>query len=465
MENAGDSGHFGPGGPNLERAYQMVRRELLTEFGSDFFGAWIDQLHLVGEWDGFVLLRAGSSTARDRLRHQAQHRIEARLRSYLPDLPPIAIVLEEEIPEGARALTHRPIADCGTVAPAAHPMSYTFDSFCVDDTNHRAFRVAQMIAAGAGMAFPIVLIHSRQGCGKTHLMNAIAFASAMSAPQRKTLLITGQEFLEMFQSALHKKRDASSFKDAMRAPNLLLIDDFQRICGKRATEEEAFSTIADITRRGGQVVIAADQGPEGLQGLDAALRARLKGATICEIGEPGAELRRRILDQRVAHFARVMPGFSVAPEALDLIAQRMHVSGRELDGAVSQLVVEAQITGGVEVTMEAAVAALQTKLADGADHRITVQLVQKVVARHFGMTVQQLLERTRRQAVARPRQIAMHLSTKLTRCSLPDIGQRFCGYDHTTIMYARDRIAELAATDAKLRLDLDAIERAIRREP
>jgi chromosomal replication initiator protein len=119
----------------------------------------------------------------------------------------------------------------------------------------------------------------------------------------------------------------------------------------------------------------------------------------------------------------------------------------------------------MEVSVEAAANALQNKLADSAERRITVQLVQKVVARYYNMTVPQWLERTRRQAVARPRQIGMHLAAKLTHASLPDIGQRFGGFDHTTIMYARDRISELMETDGKLRLEIDTLMRLIRREP
>lgn len=465
MENVPEGARRQSAGLSAARAYEMVRKELLSEFGADFFGAYVEQLRLVAEWNGALLFRAGSSMARDRLRHQAQHRIEARLRAYLPELGRIEILLESELPDEVRDLApalSEPRESAGLMASVS---SYTFDNFVVDDTNHRAFRVAQMIGAGAGMAFPIWLVHSAPGCGKTHLLNAIMHEASQRTPDRKVQLMTGQEFLENFQSALHKKRDSSAFKEMVRAPNLLLIDDFQRICGKKATEEEAFDTMAEIVRRGGQVVLAADHGADGLHGLDESLRAKLKGATSCEILEPGEELRRRILDMRVQHYARVTPGFSVAPEALDLIARRMHVSGRELDGAVSQLVIESQILGGSEVTLEAATQALQDKLTDGADRRITVQLVQKVVARYHGMTVPQLLERTRRQAIARPRQVAMFLASKMTSASLPDIGQRFGGFDHTTIMYARDRIEELAGADTKLRQELDSLQRMIRREP
>jgi chromosomal replication initiator protein len=471
--------HAGAGGGAM-RAYELVRKELLSEFQADFFGAYIDDLRLLAEWNGQLVFRAPSAAAKERLNQQVKDRLEARLRAHLPGLGGVLILIEREIPDEVRALIAprpapaesapaEPVGADSEAIPAEqpeHPHSYTFDSFCVDHTNFRAFTVAQMIAGGAGIAFPVVLLHSPPGAGKSHLIHAIQHEMKWRAPERKVLLMSGQEFLESFQSALHKSRDGLvPFKDRVRAPEVLLIDDFQRLCGKKATCEEIFHTISELTRRGRQVVLTANHSAQGLEGLDDQLREKLKGATTCEIMEPGLELRRRILDMRVRHYARVRPGFAVAPAALDMIAERMPVSGRELDGAVSQLVIEAKISGGMEVSVEAAANALQNKLADSAERRITVQLVQKVVARYFNMSVPQLLERTRRQAVARPRQIGMHLAAKLTHASLPDIGQRFGGFDHTTIMYARDRISELMETDGKLRLEIDTLMRLIRREP
>jgi chromosomal replication initiator protein len=461
----GEEARRGSAGMGAARAYELVRKELMGEFGADFFRSYIDPLRLIAEMDGVLLFRAGSRVAQERLRQQVQHRLEARMRVYVPELPPTRILLEGEIPEDVRALADARIEPARPAVDESKPQlpPLTFDTFCVDPSNHRAYTVAQMIAAGAGVTFPLWLVHSPPGCGKSHLLTAIAH-TAMSQG-RTVLMMTGQEFLEHFQSALHKKRDSQSFKDMVRAPDVLIIDDFHRICGKKATEEEAFDTFYDVTRRGGQVVIAANHGAEGLEGLNDTLRAKLKGAAASEISEPDAALRRRILDMRVAHHARMSPGFAVAPEALDMIADRMHVTGRELDGAVCQLLIEWKISGGTTVTLEAAANALQAKLSDAAERRITVQLVQKVVARHYGMTPQQLLERTRRHAIARPRQVAMFLACRMTHASLPDIGQRFGGFDHTTIMYARDRIAALAEQDANLKAELEGIARAIRREP
>jgi|CXWL01.1.fsa_nt_gi chromosomal replication initiator protein len=456
-----------PAGLGIVRSWELVRKELFGEFGADFFRSYIEPLRFVAEWNGTLLFRAGSQVAQERLRQQVQHRLEARMRIYVPGLAPVKILLEHEIPEDVRDLASVRIESARTpmLVPAQHPLSFSFETFCSDSSNHRALTVARMIAAGAGVSFPVWLLHSPPGCGKTHLLSALAQEAAIRTPERKVLMMTGQEFLESFQSALHKKRDSSAFKGEVRAPDMLIIDDFHRLCGKRATEEEAFDTMFEITRRGGQVVLAANHGAAGLEGLEDSLRAKLKGAAACEILEPDTALRRRILDTRIAHHAHAAPGFCVAAEALDMIAERMHVTGRELDGAVCQLLIEWKISGGNDVTLEAAANALQSKLSDAAERRITVQLVQKVVARHYNMSVQQLLERTRRHAIARPRQVAMFLACRMTHASLPDIGQRFGGFDHTTIMYARDRIAALVEQDTNLKAELDTIARAIRREP
>lgn len=452
-------------GVGLARAYELVRKELLSEYGADFYSSYINPLTLVAEVDGVLLFRAGSHIAKERLNQQVVARLGARLRAYEPRVHDIQILLEHEIPADVRALTEartEATRDVEPETPAREP-EMTFASFADAPSNFHAYTAAQMIGAGVGVTFPVWLVHSPPGCGKTHLLNAAAHEAM--ARGRKVLFMTGQEFLECFQSALHKKRDSGAFKEMVRAPDLLIIDDFHRICGKRATQEEAFDTINELTRRGGQIALAANHGPDGLEGLDAALRAKLKGAAISEIMEPDAALRRKILDVRVAYHARANSGFSVASEALDMIADRMHVTGRELDGAVCQLLIEWKISGGTTVTLEAAANALQTKLAEGAERRITVQLVQKVVARHYNMSVQQLLERTRRHSIARPRQVAMFLACKMTHASLPDIGQRFGGFDHTTIMYARDRIAALSETDPNLKAELEGIARAVRREP
>ncbi|HRP11436.1 MAG TPA: DnaA/Hda family protein [Terricaulis sp.] len=461
MDQGKESARRDSAGPGAAFAYELARKELQRERGAEFFGTYIEGLTLVAEWNGALLFKTNSRVAQERLRELVLHRLEALIQAHCPHVDRVEILLEHEIPDDVRALATARIEEVRP-APQARYAPMRFDNFCADGSNQRAYAVAEMIAAGQS-PFPVWLVHSAPGRGKTHLLASIRHAVETHSG-RDVLMVTGQDFLEQFQSAL-QRRDSASFKERVRAPDVLIIDDFHRLCGKKATEEEAFDTIHEVTRRGGVVVLAANHGAEGLAGLDDTLRAKLKGAAATEILESDTLLRRRILDMRLAHHARVCPGFSVAPDALDMIAERITGSGRDLDGALCQLLIEWKVSGGTEVTLDAAAQALQNKFADSAERRVTVQVVQKVVARHYGMNVPQLLARTRRHAIARPRQVAMYLACRLTQASLPDIGQRFGGFDHTTIMYARDRIAELAGKDAALMAEIDTIIRAIRREP
>jgi chromosomal replication initiator protein len=450
------------------RVYDRVQRELLSEFGPDIFRSYIEKLELAAQYDGALVFVADTYSARDWLRRHAQHRIEARMRAHMPLAAGTEIHVEQELPPPVREFVRErrstAIPTESLPPPPTHP-GYTFDTFCTDHSNHRAVTLLQLVASGVGMSFPLVFLHSPPGCGKTHLLYATAYAAQCANPDRKIRQMMAQEFIEEFQYALHKKKDPSSFKQKVREPDLFLLDDCHRIAGRKVTEEEFLDTIAILNSQGRQVVITADQGPDGIAGFDDRLRHQLGGAAVCEITEPDEALRRRILDVKVRHYARTTNGFKVAPEALDMMARRIVGSGRLLDGAVSQLVVEARVNGMAEVTLEAAEIALRGKLNDRPEKPIRVATVLKVVARHNNMTVEQLLTRSRQRAFARPRQIAAYLCTQLTQASLPDIGRRFGGFDHSTILYSRDKISEMMTGDSKLRAEVEQLIRLIRKEP
>lgn len=463
MFDSDDRSRRHPAGGGAARAYASVKKELLAEFGQDFYRSYLDRLTLAAERHGALIFVADSAFARDQIRSRAQHRLEARLRAYLPGLERTEIALAEELPAGLEAAKETLAeAPAEPPAPPSQPHSYTFEAFCMDPSNFRAATVAQMIASGVGSAFPLTLIYGPPGCGKTHLLNAIKHAVETSGSGRDVLLMWSQEFLESFQSSL--RRDSAAFKAMVRKPQIILIDDIQRIFGKKATEEEMLTTIAIMTQQGRQVVITADAPADAMKTLDERLRRLLQGATACEITEPDTALRQRILEQRVAHYARHMPGFRVAPDVLAMIAERLPVTGRELDGVVGQLVVETKVNGGLEVTMEVAEAALRGKLANLAEKRVTIQQVQKSVAAHYNMTVDELLSRTRQQSIARPRQIAMYLALKLAKRSLPFTGEKFGGFDHTTVMFARNKFQKLYDEDVNVRAELDEIVRKIKRD-
>jgi chromosomal replication initiator protein len=445
----------------------------MSEFGPELFEAFFEQLELVGDYRGRLVFLTPSEQTRDWLRRHGAHRLEARMRAHMILDGEIEIHTRESAPapvrdylaERAPRTRGAPEADAPALPPPSHP-GFTFETFCVDDSNHRAVTLLQLVASGAPTNFPLVLLHSPPGCGKTHLLHACAYAALCAAPERKIRYMMAQEFIEEFQYALHKKKDSSEFKQRVREPDIFFLDDVHRIAGRKVTEEEFLDTVIMLNSRGRQVVITADQGPDGIGGFDDRLRHHLSGAAVCEIAEPGEALRRRILEAKVRHYQATTPGFRVAPAALDMIARRISGSGRLLDGAVSQLVVEARVSGLQEVTLEAAENALRGKLNDRGEVKpVRVATVLKVVARHNNMTVEQLLTRSRQRAFAQPRQIAAYLCTQLTHASLPDIGRRFGGFDHSTILYSRNKIRAALETDARIRSEVDTLTRLIHKEP
>ncbi|MBL8549997.1 MAG: AAA family ATPase [Hyphomonadaceae bacterium] len=469
------------GAGGAARAFERVKRELQAEFGSDVYRSYIQNLQLVAEEEGVLVLLAETRTAQDWLNLHAKDRMEARFAPYIRLDGGLAILVAQELSPALQEIVRERRAESeleleAALAPSPEPdfPGYTFDTFCDDPSNNRALTIMRVIASGAGRTFPLVLLHSAPGCGKTHLVHATAHAARCADPSRKVRVMMAQEFIEEFQLALHKKRDSSEFKQSVREPDLLLIDDVHRIAGRKVTEEEFIDTIAILNARGRQVVLTANQGPDGIAGFDDRLRHHLSAATVCEIQEPDENLRLRILETRVQYYASITPGFRVARDALEMMARKIVGTGRLLDGAVSQLLLEARINGLKEVTLEAAENALKDKIQERADKPIKVATVLKVVARHNNMSVEQLLTRSRQRAFARPRQIAAYLCTQLTHASLPDIGRRFGrptekgqekGFDHSTILYSRDKIKKLLESDPKLRVEVDMLARAIRKEP
>jgi chromosomal replication initiator protein len=290
------------------------------------------------------------------------------------------------------------------------------------------------------------------------LLEAIAHQLRETAPRRKVLMLTAQRFLNEFQSAL-RDRDTAPFKAALRGSDVLLIDDLQIICGKTATQDEFFQTLGELVSRGRTVICSADAPAEALQGLNARMRCILQGGFTARIGEPDFALRRAIATRKMEELNGRSNGFSLPAEALDLIAARITGTGRAIEGTIKQVFAASALIGR-EADMEVVVEALSGNWSP-PEKSVPVDVIKRRVAAFFDLTLDDLVSARRHRAVARPRQIAMYFCKRLTRRSFPDIGQRFGGRDHTTVMHAVKRIEELAAGDATFAAELVEIGRKI----
>lgn len=336
----------------------------------------------------------------------------------------------------------------------------TFASFVVGRSNTLAHAAARQIADGRRDEPPMfnpLYIHAGVGLGKTHLLQAVAW-SGNSGDERRVLYLTAEKFMYGFVAAL-KSQTAIAFKEALRAIDVLVIDDLQFLQGK-TTQAEFCHTLNALIDAGRQVVIAADKPPTDLDTLEDRVRSRLAGGLVVEMGSLGEELRLEILKSRVAAARLHHAGFSVPQPVLEYLAKSITNNGRDLEGAVNRLLAHNKLTGQ-PVTLELAEREVRDLVRPQEPKRVMIEDIQRMVARHYNVSRSDLLSSRRTANVVRPRQIAMYLAKHLTLRSLPEIGRRFGGRDHTTVLHAVRKIETLVGNDTTLANEVDLLKRML----
>jgi len=456
---------------------------LKSELGDDTYGSWLAQACLRTTVDGGLCLVTPTGIARDWIRRYAWRRIGELWAQNDPEGRVLSLKSRIEFEACGGEAAGRPaeiepiaieaMTPVSTDSPAIAPVGaarasrthglqerFTFDAFVPGPSNEFAYAVARRVASWADGHFNPVVFHGAYGFGKTHLLNALAWEAMRTAPDKKVVYLTAERFLSSFVRAL-MERQAAAFKEELRTADLLLIDDVHFIGGKQSTEEELFHTLAALMEDGRRVVFSADRPPSALTEIDARLRSHLSAGLVCGIEPADRTLRLGILERKAALLCRQQGvGASIRPEILQFLADRFTDSVRELEGALNTLIVRAGAgVGGL--TLEETQSFLGPHLR-GGEKRVTVDDIQKATADHFGLKQADLISERRTRSVARPRQCAMWLAKQLTTRSLPDIGRRFGGRDHTTVLHAVRRIDELRAADPQLARDLEALVRKLR---
>lgn len=450
---------------------QVLKREL----GDATFGSWLGQAAL-REFGDEVCVVAATGVARDWIRNNAWRRIGELWAQNDPlgrrlDLKSRLEVdashsRETGVAEPAAVIA--PVFEVEAVAPVVTRQGrlqglqerFRFDTFVSGPANEFAFAVARRVASWADGHFNPVVFHGPYGFGKTHLLNAVAWEAMRTAPEKRVVYLSAERFTSTFVKAL-QDRQTQAFKDELRNADLLLIDDVHFVAGKPQTQEELFHTLIALVEDGRRVVLTADRSPTELSEMEPRLRSHLQAGLVCGIEPADRTLRLGILERKLNTLAQT-GGFHPAArsEVLQFLADRFTDSVRELEGALNTLV--ARVGGDIaRLTLEEAQAILRPHLSV-TERKVTVDLIQKTVAEHYALKQADLISERRARAVARPRQVAMWLAKQITTRSLPDIGRRFGGRDHTTVLHAVRRIEALKLDDPVLAQDVEVLLRKLR---
>ena len=330
---------------------------------------------------------------------------------------------------------------------------FTFDNFVVGKPNELAYAAARRVADTETPTFNPLFLYGGVGLGKTHLMHAIAHHIRNNYPSRRVIYMSAEKFMYQFVRALRFK-DTVSFKDQFRSVDVLMIDDVQFIGGKDTTQEEFFHTFNALVDRNRQVIISADKSPQDLDRMEERLRSRLGWGLVADLHPATYELRLGILHAKAEKI-----GCPVPDRVMEFLAHKISSNVRELEGALNRIAAHAQLVGrtiSLEMTQE-----VLADLLRASERRITIDEIQKKVAEHFNIRVSDMHSARRARQVARPRQVAMYLAKQLTPRSLPEIGRKFGGRDHTTVIHAVRKIEELSAYDATFKEDVELLRRLL----
>ena len=361
------------------------------------------------------------------------------------------------------ALAARPGIITEDHAASGSPLDrrFTFNSFLVGRSNQLAYSVGRRVAGGSEEQDPIdrpVYIHASAGLGKTHLLQAIA-QSALSEG-RSVVYLTAERFMRNFVGAL-QARNLAAFQNGLRGADLLVFDNVQLLQGP-PLQREFGETLNFLVAAGRQVVVAADRPPEELENLDECARKTFSNGLCVAMGPLDEPLRLRILEARVAAARRSHPSFALSSAVLQLVVKAIDANGRDLEAAVGRLLAHTKLTG-MQPTVETAQSTIHDLLHAHSPRRITVEDIQNLVASHYSMTRADLLSSQKTAKVVKPRQVAMYLAKALTLRSLPEIGRRFGGRDHTTVLHAVRKIETLARGDCALTEEIELLKRALMR--
>ena len=434
-----------------DQLWDDIRNELRRETPDFKFQIWLEPLELAGVRGHTLYVRAPDhirTSVAERylplLRRAAAARFDCRAVVEIVD-PAWRLVGEDEI-EGAR--------EPSAATQAGLNPKYTFEQFVIGAGNRFAHAAALAVAELPSQAYNPLFLHGPPGVGKTHLLHAIGDYVARYGAGMQVRYATIEEFTSEFVEALRERRTAG-FKQSFRGADVVLIDDVQFLAGRAKTREEFFHTFNVLLDSGRQLVMTSDRGPEELPELEMRLTERFRSGLVVELETPDIDVRRAILLARAQ-----LDGVDVSDEVLDEIAARVTTSVRALEGALIRVVAYASLKGE-PATPDLARHVLD-RLGARPRQRTTVTEIIEAAATEFGVGKDEILARDRRPNVAMARQVAMYVARELTSHSLPEIGRRIGGRNHTTVLHAVNRVRTAIGTDPSIDTAVDNLLRQLK---
>jgi chromosomal replication initiator protein len=456
--------------PKITAQWARVRGLLRSEVGDASYRSWLKPLTLVSVIDGTAKIAVPTRFMRDWVVSHYGDRLRELWVGENEDIDVIDVFVQTPTtrplnrPAEKPAVAQQINGSTGFASPngatEARPEisapidpRFTFSNFVVGKPNELAYAAARRVADSEEASFNPLFLYGGVGLGKTHLMHAIANHTRAKFPERRVVYMSAEKFMFHFIRALRFK-DTVSFKETFRSVDVLMIDDVQFINGKEATQEEFFHTFNDLVDNNRQVVISADKSPSDLEGMEERLRSRLGWGLVADIHATSFELRLGILDVKSERL-----GVEIPAKVKEFLSHRITSNVRELEGALNRVVAHAELVGR-EITLETCQEVLHDILRAN-DRRVTIEEIQKRVSEHFNIRIADMHSARRARAVARPRQVAMYLAKQLTSRSLPEIGRKFGGRDHTTVMHAVKKVEELRQADSAFCEDVDLLRRML----
>ncbi|HEY6074253.1 MAG TPA: chromosomal replication initiator protein DnaA, partial [Anaerolineales bacterium] len=439
---------------NAEMAWQSVLGQLQMEMPRASFDTWVRDTRPLSYERGILTIGVRNAYARDWLESRLSSTVSRLLIGILNSNVAVDFIVSQSNESASAASSSEPETDSfesNAGEPPARNSTlntrYTFESFVVGSGNRLAHAACQAVAEKPARAYNPLFLYGGVGLGKTHLLHAIG--NACHARGLNVLYVSSEEFTNDMINAI-RTHTTQAFREKYRSSDVLLIDDIQFIAGKEGTQEEFFHTFNTLHGQDKQIIVSSDRPPKSLVTLEERLRSRFEWGLTADIQAPDLETRLAILRSKAERTGR-----AISDDILDTIARRVHSNIRELEGALNRIIAFADLSGSslTPALVDVALADLLPQRGDIAPERII-----ELVAKEWQVTVEALFGRDRSQKIAQPRQVAMYLLRKRTDCSLPQIGEILGGRDHSTVMYAIEKISNEIETRSDLRRRVGNVE-------